>query len=103
MKFEVTSLGPTVLVTLEGDLNTLEAPRFETSIMDVLSRNRGEVAFDLNKLRYLNSSGIRAFVRVKRHLDQNGRHMILFGATDNVQGVFEMTRLDMLFDIREVL
>jgi len=103
MKFNVSSLGSTVLVALDGDLNSLESPRFESSIMDVLSRNRGEVAFDLKGLRYLNSSGIRAFVRIKRHLDQNDRHMILYGATDSVQGVFEMTRLDMLFDIRETL
>ena len=103
MKYEVTSFNPFVLVTLEGDLNALEAPRFETGVLELLSGTPGAVAFDLNKLRYMNSSGIRAFVRIKRHLDQTSRHMILFGATNGVQGVIEMTRLDMLFDIRESL
>lgn len=103
MKFEVTSLSPVVLVTLEGDLNARQAPRFETDMIAWLSTQTGDVAFDLKKLRYLNSSGIRALVRIKRYLDQSHRHMILFGAEDTVQGIFEITRLDKLFDIRESL
>ena len=103
MQLEMSTDGSTVVIHVNGDLNTLEAPRFEAEVLELLSRSRGTVACDLSKLRYMNSSGIRAFVRIKRNLDQSGRHLVLFGATDSVQGVFELTRLDMLFDIREEL
>jgi anti-sigma B factor antagonist len=52
----------------------------------------GDVTIDVSGLEFIDSSGIRLFVRLQRSLDDRGR-LRLRGATPHVAGVFEVAGL----------
>lgn len=86
-------------VRLDGRLDTAGADaiglRFTAS---VVARAR-PAAIDLSGVSYVSSMGLRLLIAAARGLQSKGARMVIFGATEFVQDVFEQTALGQLIDI----
>jgi len=91
-----------VVLELSGDLyggaETL-------SILDALEHlgieGKLDAILDLSKVRHIASNGFGILVRARRMYARYGGLFVLCGANSRVMSVLEVTRLHLVFDVRE--
>ena len=89
MNIQKTLSGAALTVALEGRLDTTTAPKLEEEL-------RGSVAgvsrlvFDLAKLEYISSAGLRVLLAMQKLMNQQGE-MVLQNVNEAVMEVFEVT------------
>src|SRR4051794_18281000 len=90
----------TVRVSLEGELDVASAPE----LLDALDELRSKDAWfelDLRKLEFMDSTGLRAVIRVSKQVSDAGRTMRVIRGPDLVQRVFEITGADEMVEFVE--
>ena len=89
MNIQKTVSGTTLTVALEGRLDTMTAPKLEEELrgsVDGVSR----LVFDLAKLEYISSAGLRVLLAMQKLMNQQGE-MMLQNVNEAVMEVFEVT------------
>jgi anti-sigma B factor antagonist len=75
--------------------NSAEFKREVTPLLDATTK----FVFDLSRLRFVDSSGLGAFISCLRKLNAKGGDLKLRGMSKQVRGVFELVRMHRIFDI----
>lgn len=89
MNIQKTVSGAALTVALEGRLDTTTAPKLEEKLrgsVDGVSR----LVFDLAKLEYISSAGLRVLLAMQKLMNQQGE-MVLQNVNEAVMEVFEVT------------
>lgn len=81
--------GGTLKLELEGRLDTVTAPQLEEALKDSTA-SVTELVFDLTKLEYISSAGLRVLLSMQKIMNKQGQMKIL-GANDNIMEIFEVT------------
>jgi anti-sigma B factor antagonist len=85
--------GPdTVTVTLTGSLDTATAPELETRLAPTLSGRTKDIVFDLAKLTFISSAGLRVFASARKTLKERGGQASFVHMQPQIQEVFEIMR-----------
>jgi anti-sigma B factor antagonist len=79
---------------LRGELDLLAYDDVAAQLSPLFDAN-GDVTVDVSELSFVDSSGIRLFVRLQRALGDRGR-LHLLGPTPHVASVFEVAGLQQL-------
>ncbi|MBQ6128900.1 MAG: STAS domain-containing protein [Lachnospiraceae bacterium] len=79
----------TLKLELEGRLDTVTAPQLEEALKDSTASVK-ELVFDLTKLEYISSAGLRVLLSMQKIMNKQGEMKIL-GANDNIMEIFEVT------------
>ena len=82
--------------SLVGDETTDE---FRSAVTDFLEQGIKSLVINLQKVNYLNSSGIGAIISAHTHYAKNGGMVKLAGISNNVQNLFIVTKLMDIFDV----
>lgn len=64
-----------------------------------LLEGNAKVVLDMSRLRFVDSSGLGAFISCLRKLNAKGGDLKLCGMTKQVRAVFELVRMHRVFDI----
>ena len=84
------------IVQISGEVNISTSPDLKKYFEKVISQ---KVVIDLEKVAYVDSSGLATFVEIlKKSKSQTGQ-LALAGLSDKVKSLFEITKLDKLFAI----
>jgi anti-sigma B factor antagonist len=75
--------------------NSADFKREVTPLLDATTK----IVFDLSRLRFVDSSGLGAFISCLRKLNAKGGDVKLCGMSKQVRGVFELVRMHRIFDI----
>ena len=97
MTIEKNRQGAELTVMLEGRLDTVSAPDFETVVKKELEGVETFV-LDLKNLQYTSSAGLRVILLAQKTMNKQGK-MILKNVAEGVMEVFEMTGLSDLLTI----
>jgi anti-sigma B factor antagonist len=89
-----------VRVSLEGELDVASAPEL-LDALDELRRKDTWFVLDLRKLLFMDSTGLRAVIRVSKQVSAQGRTMRVIRGPELVQRVFEITGADELVEFVE--
>ena len=81
--------GKTLYVTLEGRLDTNSAPELEAAMNPELD-SADNVVFDMKKLDYVTSAGLRIVLNAKKSVNGRGEVM-LRNVSPVIKEVFEIT------------
>ena len=81
--------GDTLIISINGRLDTLTAPELETFLLDNLSGIK-KLVFNLKDMAYTSSSGLRVFLKAQKLMNNQGE-MIIENVQSDVMDVFEMT------------
>ena len=83
---------------LENRLDAALAIRFKDRLREIAARNGPVILLDLSCVDFMDSSGLGAILAIRRALPPSQR-IELTGLTPNVDRVFRLTRMDMIFTI----
>jgi uncharacterized protein (TIGR02172 family) len=90
-----------VIIFLEGRIDTNNAPDIEKEIMEVLNSNEGATpVFDASKLAYISSAGLRVLMKVKRSVKDS---IEILEVSPEVYDIFDTTGFTNLFDVKKKL
>ncbi len=90
-----------VLLRVYGDVTIHTSPRLREQLKPLLSANIQEVRVALDHVDFMDSSGIATLVEGLQWARLTGGRFILSGLSENVRDVFELAKLDTVFEIEE--
>ena len=88
----------TVAVVPMQELDASNSAEFKREVTPILEATT-KLVFDLSRLRFVDSSGLGAFISCLRNLNTRGGDVKLCGMSKQVRAVFELVRMHRIFDI----
>jgi anti-sigma B factor antagonist len=99
MEIAVDHIGDVAVAVLPVDeLDASNTGEFKRDIAPVLEANT-KLVVDVSRLRFVDSSGLGAFLSCLRQVNAKGGDLKLCGMSKQVRTVFELVRLHRIFDI----
>jgi anti-sigma B factor antagonist len=99
MEFRAEKVGDVVIAAVPVDeLDASNAGEFKRDIAPLLETN-AKLVLDLSRVRFVDSSGLGAFISCLRKLNAKGGDLKLCGMSKQVRAVFELVRMHRVFDI----
>jgi anti-sigma B factor antagonist len=100
MKLEVTAGNGVSILRLKGDrLDAHNSEALKAKIKEVYEGGAKSVLVDLAEVRFIDSSGLGALVSGFKNAVSYKGSLALSGFQDQVSSMFELTRLNRVFDI----
>ena len=101
MDLAVEQSGRVAIVTLPIDeLDASNAADLKRDAAPLLEKHT-HLVFDLSHLRFVDSSGLGAFLSCLRKVNAKGGDLKLCGMSKHVRSVFELVRMHRIFEICE--
>jgi len=97
---EVRWIDGSAVVYVVGEIDLNRSVAFQHDLLKVLEKRPQRMVIDLSGVSYMDSSGVASLVKLLSRVRRRGSSLYLVGLTDRVRSVFEITRLDTVFDIR---
>ena len=82
----------TLTVELGGSLDTATAPQLEKQLAAVLNPSVANLVFDLAKLTFISSAGLRVFAASRKFMKQQGEEVSFVHLQPQIQEVFEIVK-----------
>lgn len=95
----ITNAAGGIMVSPEGDIDMHRSPEFRNVLRGVNEKKPKRLIINLEKVGYMDSSGLATLVECMRTAKNNKTEMILCGMNDRVRAIFEIARLDQFFII----
>ncbi len=92
--------GDVVVLTVDGEINFNSSPEFRKSFLKVLDSKNLKVVVNLLNVAYVDSSGLATLVEAHQKIKSAGGKLKLTNLSPKVKGLFEITKLEKLFDIQ---
>ncbi len=100
MDIDLARNGGTLTVSLNGELDTITAKELEGSLRSAIDSDVSELIFDLGKLEYIASAGLRVLLAAQKVMNRQGT-MIVRNLTDEVREVFDITGFMEMLNVEE--
>ncbi|MBN1999401.1 STAS domain-containing protein [candidate division KSB1 bacterium] len=91
----------TAFITISGEVDLYSSPRVREQILAVTKKKMPLIVINLEMVTYMDSSGVATLIEGLQLCNKYKGRFILVGLKDNVREVFELSRLDRIFQIRE--
>jgi len=101
MSLAITKQGEVVVVEVEGQLIVGNRNEFKQKVLDELERGARKVLIDFARTGYIDSSGLGVLVTLSRRIREEGGELRLANLNDDLNTLFELTKLDTLFQISD--
>ena len=89
----------TQALDLEGEVDVYTAPLLRQEIMDQVDSGVKTLLVDLNKVEYLDSTGLGILIGGVKRLKEQGGSLRLIGPSARITRIFEITGLNKIFDV----
>ncbi|MBO5762992.1 MAG: STAS domain-containing protein [Lentisphaeria bacterium] len=80
------------IVTIDGELNSVNAPDADVRISGALA-NSANLIFDFSKLEYISSAGLRSLLLGAKQIRERNGKMAIAGASERIRKVFQLSGL----------
>ncbi|MBI3567202.1 MAG: STAS domain-containing protein [Gemmatimonadetes bacterium] len=101
MTFTLTQSGDVSIVEVEGQLIVSNRQELKQKVLDALEKGARKVLVDFGRTSYIDSSGLGVLVSLAKKMRELGGDLRLANLNDDLQTLFELTKLDTLFQISE--
>ncbi|MFP4572424.1 MAG: STAS domain-containing protein [Desulfosalsimonas sp.] len=99
MKFKSEKADDVLVIRVTTDaLDAANALEFKTDISPLLKTSK-KVALDMNRVKFMDSSGVGAMLSCLRTLHTENGELKLFNVKDQLFQLFKLVRLDRIIDI----
>ena len=99
MEIQIQEDKKSVVMFLEGSLDSITAPEAEKELFPLMEENNFEkITLDCSKLTYMASSGLRFIFMVLKQGKELGARVVLKDVTEFVRYVLDSTGLTPMFE-----
>ncbi len=99
MEVRVAENNSVQIVEVEGEVDLYSSPQLRKILLDLSKEEHKAILVDLSKVKYMDSSGIATLVEALQQTSKYSGKLKLANLRDAVRDVFELSRLDKVFDI----
>ncbi len=92
-------IGRVAVVDVAGEVDLACSTRFQKSLKAVSDKSPDRLVINLAGVTYMDSSGVASLVKLLSRARKQGMQLRLAHMNDRVGSVFEITRLNTVFDI----
>ena len=86
---------------IEGRLDAESAPETETKVKAVLQQGHQRLLFDLSKMEYISSAGLRVILLAVKELRNKKGKVVLCGLTPYVKEIFDVSNFSSIIPITD--
>ena len=90
-----------VVVGVEGQLIVGNRQELKQKVLDALEEGSRKFIIDFSKTGYIDSSGLGVLVSLSKKIREQGGELRLANLNDDLKTLFELTKLDTLFQIAD--
>ena len=101
MSFAIGKVGDVTVVEVEGQLIVGNRQELKQKVLDELDRGDRHFLVDFARTGYIDSSGLGVLVSLSKKIREHGGELRLANLNDDLKTLFELTKLDTLFQISE--
>jgi len=101
MSFRISDTDGVVLVEVDGELIVGNREAFKEVVIDRLDDGGRKFLVDFAESSYIDSSGLGALVSLSKRIREAGGELRLAGLNDDLRTLFELTKLNTLFQISD--
>ena len=91
--------GTSLVVSIEGRLDTTTAPELESELRPALKDGVTELIIDLKALDYVSSAGLRVLLSAQKIMNKQGE-MTVTGCSEEIMEIFEVTGFSDILNIQ---
>lgn len=99
MELKLSKQGSVRVIEIYGKFDIESTEEFETLFQKQMETNPSLLAIDMNKLEYIDSSGIGTLIKSLNTIKNKKGTLILVGLNSMILNVFKLAKLDMFFQI----
>lgn len=103
MPFSVRNVGDTTVVQVDGQLIVGNRQELKDLVLARLEAGARNFVIDFARTGYIDSSGLGVLVSVSKKIREAQGELRLASLNEDLQTLFELTKLDTLFQIRDNL
>ena len=101
MSFAIHKGGDVCVVSVEGQLIVGNRQELKQKVLDEIERGERKFLVDFSQTGYIDSSGLGVLVSLSKKIREHGGELRLTNLNEDLKTLFELTKLDTLFQIAE--
>ena len=101
MSFVLKKHNDVVVVEVDGQLIVGNRQELKQKILDELEKGERKFLVDFSQTGYIDSSGLGVLVSLSKKIREQGGELRLADLNDDLKMLFELTKLDTLFQISD--
>jgi anti-anti-sigma factor len=99
MEIVTDKKGKWFIVHIEGRLDVMLSQQLETLVLDSIGKGETFILFNLAKVEYMSSSGLRVFISSMRKVGEKSGEIRLCHMSDSVRKILKIVDLEGMFNI----
>lgn len=99
LKVSPRAVDGTQVLDLEGEVDVYTAPLLRQAIVDLVEGGATHVLINLERVDYLDSTGLGILIGGVKRLKEQGGALRLVGPSARITRIFEITGLNKIFDV----
>ncbi|HWV57646.1 MAG TPA: STAS domain-containing protein [Longimicrobiales bacterium] len=101
MSFDVTKEGDITIIDVEGQLIVGNRQELKHRVIEELDNGARKFLIDFERTGYIDSSGLGVLVSLSKKIREQGGELRLANLNEDLRTLFELTKLDTLFQIAD--
>lgn len=101
MSFTMERMNGVTVVSVDGELTVGNRGELKQTILARLEDGERRFLFDFSDTSYIDSSGLGVLVSLSKKIREQGGRLRLYGLNEDLRTLFELTKLDTLFQISD--
>ncbi len=89
----------TGILALEGEIDLHRSPQVKETLEPLIAQKLTRILVDFSAVTYVDSSGLATMIETLQRIQSYGGKFAMFGLRDSVRSIFEIARLDQIFNI----
>jgi anti-sigma B factor antagonist len=99
LELEVDKRQTYSILKIKGDVDLYSSPTVRKQIIPLVSKKNANLLVDFTNVTYMDSSGVATLVEALQLTNKNKGKLRLFNLGQAIKDVFELSRLDKVFEI----
>ncbi|HEY5218287.1 MAG TPA: STAS domain-containing protein [Gemmatimonadaceae bacterium] len=101
MSFAIITQGDVSIIEIDGQLIVGNRQELKQKMLDALDGGARKLLVDFAKTGYIDSSGLGVLVSLSKKIREQGGELRLAALNEDLRTLFELTKLDTLFQISD--
>jgi len=99
MQVDKSKQNDVVICKIKGDIDINSSPDIRKALSELTQGEEKRIVVNLEGVSYIDSSGLATLVEMLKKSKSYGGNLKLSDLADKVKGLFEITKLDRIFNI----